>query len=258
MDTQHRWKYVDDSTVGIPINNRQPDYAPLQATLDNLMVWTEDNRVTINHNKTVVMHFCTSTQQVPRPQLSIGHHHLQVVQTIRLLGVTLDDQLNWKQHVSNTVRSASFKLYMLRRLRSLGTPSPELQGVYTTFILPTLMYASPAWSSSLNISQKRKLERVQKRACRIILGGQYDSYDQALTTLSLPRLSDRHSEVLRKFGQDLLTHPRHRHFLPPYAPPSRHTTRHTNTLVPIRAPRTDRYKNSTIPSIVHMINSMQT
>ena len=212
--------------------------------------------MTINHNKTVVMHFCTSSQAVVRPQLSIGPHPLQVVQSTKLLGVTLDEQLNWKQHVSNIVRTASYKLYMLRRLRSLGTPSSELLGVYTTFILPTLMYASPAWSNSLTITQKQKLERVQKRACRIILGGEYDGYDHALTTLGLPEVSVRHSAALRKFGVDLLTHPRHRHFLPPNAPPPRHTTRHTNKLVPIRAQRTDRYKNSTIPSVVRIINSM--
>ena len=256
MDTVHRWKYVDDSTVGIPINTRQPDYTPLQSILDNLTRWTEANKVSINHNKTVVMHFCTSTQAVAQPQLSLGPHPLQVVQSTKLLGVTVDEQLTWKEHVGNITRTASFKLYMLRRLRSLGTPASELQGVYTTFILPTLMYASPVWSSSLTLTLRQKLERVQKRACRIILGGDYISYDRALNTLGLPKLSDRHSGALKKFGEDLLTHPRHRHFLPPDAPPPRHATRHTNKIVPIKAPRTDRYKNSTIPSIVKILNSM--
>ena len=144
---------------------------------------------------------------------------------------------------------------MLRRLRSLGTPGKELCTIYTTFILPTLMYACPVWSSSLTLTQKQKLERVQKRACRIILGSTYEGYDHALSTLNLPKLSDRHQEALRKFGDNLLTHPRHRHFLPPDAPPPRRTTRHVNKLVPIRAPRTDRYKNSAIPAIVNLINS---
>ena len=255
-DTPHRWKYVDDSTIGIPINTRQPDYSPLQTTLNTLKTWTEENKVSINHNKTVVMHFCTSSQAVALPQLSVGVHPLQVVQYTKLLGVTVDDRLNWKQHVSNIVRAASYKLYMLRRLKSLGTPGKELCTVYSTFVLPTLMYASPVWSSSLTLTQKQRLERIQKRACRIILGPAYDGYDRALSTLSLPRLSERHREALGKFGENLLGHPRHRHFLPPDAPPPRRTTRHINKLVPISAPRTDRYKNSAIPTIVNMINSV--
>ncbi|MCP4985945.1 MAG: reverse transcriptase family protein [Colwellia sp.] len=254
-DTPHRWKYVDDSTIGVPINTRQPDYSPLQATLDTLKRWTEKNEVAINHNKTVVMHFCTSPRAVTPPQLSVGVHPLQVVHSTKLLGVTLDDQLNWKQHVGNIVRTASYKLYMLRRLRSLGTPGRELCTVYTTFILPTLTYASPVWSSSLTGTQKQQLERVQKRACRIILGPAYEGYSQALSTLTLPLLSDRFDEALKRLGNNLLSHNRHRHFLPPNAPNPRQNTRHANKLVPIRAPRTDRYKNSAIPTIVHMINS---
>lgn len=201
------------------------------------------------------MHFCTSAQPLAQPQLSVGVHPLQVVKHFKLLGITLDDQLNWKQHVNNIIRTASFKLYMLRRLRSLGTPGKELGEVYKIFILPTLTYGSQAWSSSLNLTQKQQLERVQKRACKIILGPDYNGYDNALSTLSLSKLSQQHQEALHKFGKKLLTHSRYRNFLPPYAPPPTRATRHYNKLVPIRAPRTDRYKNSTIPTIVKMLNS---
>ncbi|XP_063854348.1 uncharacterized protein LOC135096624 isoform X4 [Scylla paramamosain] len=107
-----------------------------------------------------------------------------------LLGVTVDDQLTWKQHVASTVRSATYKLYMMRRLRSLGTLTDELRGVCLTFILPKLMYASPAWSSSLTHTQQLQLERVQKRACRVIFVPAYTTCDEALTTLSLFRRPD--------------------------------------------------------------------
>ncbi|XP_076069730.1 uncharacterized protein LOC143041607 [Oratosquilla oratoria] len=214
-----------------------------------------DNNVTIN-TKTVVMHFCTSTQAVAPPQLSLGPHPLQLVQSTKILGIILDDQLNWNQHVTNIVRTTSYKLYMLSRLKSLGTPTSELQEVYKTFILPNLIYASPAWSSSLTLTQRQKLERVQKRACRIILGVEYSGYDHALTTLTLSRVSQRHGEAPKKFGESLLSHPRHRHFLPPDTPPPHHASRHRNRLAPIKAPSPDHYKNSAIPSIVHIINSM--
>ena len=131
---------------------------------------------------------------------------------------------------------------MLRRLRALGTPPSELRGVYTSFILPKLVYASPAWSPSLNITQLNQLERVQKRACRVILGSAYDTYNTALVSLNLPTLSERYQTALMKFGEGLLKNPRHRHLLPPLATPLSMGTRHTNTLVPLKAPRTNRYK----------------
>ncbi|XP_045112270.1 uncharacterized protein LOC123505173 [Portunus trituberculatus] len=241
-DTPSRWKYVDDTTLGVTLNNTNPDYTQLQALLNTLHTWTTNNHITINANKSTVMHINTSTSAatVPPPGL-YRQQFLQVVRSAKLLGVTIDDQLTWKLHVGNLVKSATYKLHLLRRLKTLGIPAGELAGVYSCFILPKLTYASPAWSSSLTLTQRRQLETVQKRACRLILGSNYTSYQDALHALKLNTLQDRHALLLEQMGRRLLHHPRHRDLLPPTAPRPRTSVRHANTLVPIRA-RTDRYK----------------
>ena len=66
-ETPHRWKYVDDSTVGITVNTRSPDFSLLQATLDSLQTWTEVNKVSINHTKTMVINFTPLQQQSHLP-----------------------------------------------------------------------------------------------------------------------------------------------------------------------------------------------
>ena len=105
------------------------------------------------------------------------------------------------------------------------------------------MYASPAWSSSLNLTQHHQLEKIQKRALRLILDPAYHDYESALNTLNLPMLSIKHEEALMKFREGLLKHCRYRKLLPPDAPPSIRATRHRNVLIPVKAPRTDRFKN---------------
>ncbi|MPC66576.1 hypothetical protein E2C01_060725 [Portunus trituberculatus] len=131
------------------------------------------------------------------PHLPLGPHPLQVVQSAKLLGVTVDDQLTWKLHVTATARLTAYRLHMLCRLKSLGTPNDELKGIYITFILPRLMYASPVWSSSLTSTQLQQLDDVQKRAYRIILGRPaYTNYDHALTTLNLSTLATGHQAAL--------------------------------------------------------------
>ena len=86
---------MDDCTVGITLNNRVPEYTALQQTLDSLQAWTQDNSVTINHTKAVVMDVCTSKTAVPPPQLTIRPHPLQVFNTFKLLVVFLDDHFSW-------------------------------------------------------------------------------------------------------------------------------------------------------------------
>ena len=252
-DTPHRWKYVDDCTVGVALDNTELDYTPLQSTLNRLNRWTEQNSVTLNHNKTVVMHVHTSVNDLAPPEIMVGGHLLQVVRSAKLLGVTIDDKLTWKEHIGNMVRAASYRLYMVRRLKTLGAPAEDLLTIYTAFILPKLLYASPAWSSSLTVTQRRQLERIQKRATRLILGPGYSGYQDALTTLGLSTIEAKHQQALRTFADRLLQHPDHRHMLPPDAPPTQRPTRHRNILQPIRA-RTDRYKHSPVPSMVAAIN----
>ena len=73
---------------------------------------------------------------LPHPQSNTHTHTHTCTQK-------LGNHLSWGQHVASVVRAASYRLYMLRRLRSLGTPANELKGVYTSFILPKLVSASP-------------------------------------------------------------------------------------------------------------------
>ncbi|MPC77078.1 hypothetical protein E2C01_071523 [Portunus trituberculatus] len=149
--------------------------------------WPE-NSVIVNNSRTAVIYVCTSSVAVSPPQLSVDPHCLQVVQLAKLLGVTVDSQLSWKQHVTTTVMSAIYRLYMLHRLKSLGSLVPHLHP----------------------LQGHQQLEIVQKTACNGMQGHPwpYTNYDHALTTLSLPKLSARHQEAMEKLGKGLLHHPR--------------------------------------------------
>ncbi len=72
--------YLDDCTVGVTVSMKKPDYSPLQVILERLQMWTKESRITINHSKTVVMYFCTSSVPLPPPHLTVGPYPLQVVQ----------------------------------------------------------------------------------------------------------------------------------------------------------------------------------
>ena len=180
LDTPHRMKYVDDCTITNSFDVESPDHSPTQSSLDALQHWTTVNHTQVNPTKTVTMTFAFSKPPPPPPALTLLDQNLTTVSSFKLLGVTIDNKLTWEPHVTNVLRSATFRLYMLRRLKSFGLPAIVLVNLYKTFILPKLTYASPAWSSSLFIGQENRLERVQKRALKISLGPSYISYEQAL------------------------------------------------------------------------------
>ena len=160
------------------------------------------------------------------PQLSVSSYSLQVVQSIQLFGIKVDDQLNRKQHVSNIIRGTLNRIYMLRRLRSMGTPAAELKGVYTSFILHRFIHGPPA--PTLALLSEPCLHN------KVILSPACIDYNNAVSTLTLSRLS-----------------PSHQPSPPPRdGPPPVHATRHQNNLIPIKAPKTNRYQHIAIPTIV--------
>ena len=113
------------------------------------------------------------------------------------------------------------------------------------YIRPVLEYASPVWSSSLTTAQSNDIERVQKRVCRVILGG-YDSYRGALDHLHLDSHHSRREGLLC----DLFTSPRHRDFLPKSRRPLSGRQLRNSHLLHDPKCRTTRYYNSSIPSII--------
>ena len=84
------------------------------------------------------------------------------VQSAKHLGITITDNMDWGQHVSEISSKATKTLSFLRRnLRFAPRSTKEV--AYKTLVQPKLEYAAPIWSphSKLQINQ---IEKVQKTA----------------------------------------------------------------------------------------------
>ena len=92
---------------------------------------------------------------------------------------------------------------MLRSLKSFGFNKSGLVTVYKGHIRPLLEYSDVIWHSSLTSNQTHQLERVPKRALRIILGTDYISYTNALDVFDVDRLSARREQHSLKFARSL-------------------------------------------------------
>ena len=175
----------------------------------------------------------------PFPEIKIGDSVLQEVTHLSLLGVTLQCNMKWGQQIDLVVQKASRRLFMLCILKKYNASCSDLVTIYASHIRPILEYASPVWSSSITCQQSEKVERVQRRVTKIILGFTPLTYDERLESLNLPSLQARRIELDTKFAHSLLT--------------SRRPLRNNHGLVIPRC-RTSRYQNSAVPSLVRTIN----
>ena len=66
------------------------------------------------------------------PLLVIDNIEVERVNSARTLGVTIQNNMNWCEHVTKIVKKAGKRLYMLRLLKRANADTKTLSTVYTT------------------------------------------------------------------------------------------------------------------------------
>ena len=121
--------------------------------------------------------------------LDINGVNIEQLKSIKLFGVFLDSELNFSEHISSVCRKASQQIGVLRRLRKIIPTHAKLQ-LYKAVILPHLTYCSTIWHFC-RASDKRKVDRLQERALRVVFNNEPVSYDELLRLAELPSLFNR-------------------------------------------------------------------
>ena len=159
----------------------------------------------------------------------------------KLLGLNISSDLKWNVHVLELVKKASCWLYFLRQLKRSQVTPEELMLFYITCIRSILEYASPVFHRALPGYLGEDLERLQKRALRIIYPGM--SYNQALEFSGLPTLFKRREEISSKLFNEVVGDPGHTlHKLFPPKNPSNYSLRRNQDFA-LPSCKTDRCKN---------------
>ena len=94
------------------------------------------------------------------------------------------------------VAKASKRLHILRVLRRVGVEINDLITIYTALIRSLLEYCCVVWHHALPSYLSQELERIQKRALKIIVPAL--SYSVALEFLNLRTLDERRNELCVK------------------------------------------------------------
>ena len=63
---------------------------------------------------------------------------IERVTTFKLLGLWVDDNLKWNTHTNHIIKKAAKRLYLLKVLKSYGTPEKDLMAFYTSVIRSVL------------------------------------------------------------------------------------------------------------------------
>ena len=143
----------------------------LNADLENISMWCKSNKMATNTAKTHSMLVTTWQKRIHLEKKDMDVHYegntLQNSEAEKVLGVTIDQHLNWNQHVFTVHSKVSQALYVFRKIKS-HLPYRYRIMFYNAFIQPHFDYCSIVWSTTSGFNMNRLL-KLQKRAARLIL-----------------------------------------------------------------------------------------
>ena len=155
-------KYAHDTVVIGLIND--DDEQEYNDTVSYVSTWCNENHLDLNVSKTKEMIFDFRKTQIDKEPIVINNTPVSLVPSYKYLGVTIQDNLKWNDHVSAQVKKADSRMYFVRRLKKLKIDNKIVCLFYNSIVSSVLVYAVSCW---FNPSDKHLQTDVCKFAKRM-------------------------------------------------------------------------------------------
>lgn len=238
------WKFADDTTVSeIVLPSKQ---SALQQAVDFTSTWSQENCLQLNPSKCKELHSCFKRSPPIHSPVELDGFAFETVNSVKVLGVTIRDDFKCNDHIFNVTSKAAKRLYLLSQLKRAGICASDLVLFCCSTIRSVLEYACQVFHSSLPFYLSEELERIQKRALRIIFP--YASYNSALKEAGISSLYDRRASLSFDLFNDIVLDINHKlaGLLPPKAEHHRQLRSNRKFNAPVC--KTDRLKKSFVVS----------
>jgi len=171
--------------------------------------------------------------------LSLGTNTIQQVNEHKVLGLTLDSELNWHSHLNSLAIRLSRNVYLLSRLKKYATKD-ALKLFFEAHINSFVNYVSTLWDNCSGEYMKR-INSIHRRAIKLLLPNANTSTDDKFKILKILPL-----EKQLFFNKAVITHKIYYDKAPPYLFPllKKAPLRYGSTKLILPLPRIDLFKGS--------------
>ena len=91
------WKYVDDTSMAETVHKGQP--SGIQVAADDLVRQAEMDKFQLNETKCKELQISFSKSVDPFDAVTINNKPIEVVTSVKLLGLTISNNLKWNAHI---------------------------------------------------------------------------------------------------------------------------------------------------------------
>ena len=114
-------QFADDTSIFISGKSIPDLYSTMNAELIKIHEWLSSNKLTLNISKTKYMVMCSPGKNINNIQcnISIVNDSIECVHNIKFLGIIIDKNCKWKDHIELTARKISKCLGILAKAKKV-------------------------------------------------------------------------------------------------------------------------------------------
>ena len=151
----------------------------LNEDLKLIFEWLCSNRLSLNVSKTEFIIFKPPRKNLKeRITLKLNGVTLYESNTIKYLGIIMDDRLTWKHHISELSKKLSKSIGVIYKMRKLCHQRVQLS-LYFSLVHSYLNYGTCVWGNAAE-NYLNKIRILQKKVIRIISNAEFNDHSSPL------------------------------------------------------------------------------
>jgi len=166
--------FADDSSFGFSFDIASCHCIESLVNEDMLRIahWSQINQMPVNESKCKFIYISSRSGYMKNFQLKIRLNDVELerVESLKLLGLTLDEKLSWKPHVENLAKNCYCRIRGLYSIRSYFKMD-EFCDIARALVYSLLHYMIVLWGTASK-STIHIMEKVVRSLARLVLGKQ--------------------------------------------------------------------------------------
>ena len=174
--------FADDTKL----YGKTEDHRSLQRDIFKLLDWSNTWQLHFNTSKCKVLHIGKKNEGYKYYVSEQSSDVLEITENEKDIGVTFSTKLDFDLHINNIVNKANQMTGLIKRSFTYIDKDVFLT-LYKSIVRPHLEYANVVWHPLYN-RQLQSIEKVQRRATKIVKEIKNMSYSDRLKSLKLPSI----------------------------------------------------------------------
>ena len=170
--------FADDNSLRSFESNIKNLKLILESESKTVISWFQSNKMIVNPGKFQGIIIDKKKQNHNAEYIIIDQKNIKTSSSVKLLGVHIDDKLNFNLHITNTFRSAANQLHTLINLW-MFLNFEEKKTLINSYFYSNFNYCPLVWMFS-SAKFLNKVESLQKRALRLLYEDYVSSYEELL------------------------------------------------------------------------------